>query len=202
MNVKLPRLPINWQDQPRLFDRYWDQAMSQIEDNINQLLNLPAIQDAIVAAQTAANTANTAANAANTAANTANTAVQKAVSESSLNKSYVDLTSFTAPLLSADSAGVVTIASHVRIYGDSSLNPSTAVVGGSLSTGTPSGSVIRVYYNDASRSGGAVSYLYTVDPAAPPVQTGNTHVVGTIVVPASGVAAGAFIKNIGYVEQL
>ncbi len=29
--VKLPRLPVNWRDQPQLFETYWDQAMTSIE---------------------------------------------------------------------------------------------------------------------------------------------------------------------------
>lgn len=31
-NEKLPRLYPNWQDQPGLFERYWDKAMKRIED--------------------------------------------------------------------------------------------------------------------------------------------------------------------------
>lgn len=45
---KLPRLPTNWQEQPQLFERYWDDAMSKIEANLNSLLTIPGVQAAIL----------------------------------------------------------------------------------------------------------------------------------------------------------
>ena len=65
MAIKLPRLPVGWQSTPELFERYWDQAMGQIESSINGILAATA---AATAANTAAAAATTAAAAATTAA--------------------------------------------------------------------------------------------------------------------------------------
>lgn len=62
MSFKLPRLPIKWQSQPQLFERYWDGVMTQIEKMFNQLLDLPIIKAAVAAAQTTADTAQTSVN--------------------------------------------------------------------------------------------------------------------------------------------
>lgn len=34
----MPRLYLNWKDQPELFERYWDQAMAKIEE-LQKLVN-------------------------------------------------------------------------------------------------------------------------------------------------------------------
>ena len=34
MTFKLPRLPINWRDQPQLFERYWDSVLSGLEKTV------------------------------------------------------------------------------------------------------------------------------------------------------------------------
>lgn len=192
IGFKLPRLLQGWDTQPKLLERYWDIAMSQIEDVVRQLLAIPAIQEALVMLDTAID-------AANTAAANAQNAADQSMSESSLVNSYV--ANFTAPLISADSSGNVTIANHDRVYGDSVLNPTVAVTGGVIATGEANPSVIRVYYNDVSRAGGAVIYQYTVDPAAPPVQGGSTHSVGAITIPSSGTGNGNYVRPPGYVQE-
>lgn len=207
MTLRLSRLPTNWKDQPQLFERYWDETLNQIEKNINQLLSVPIIQQqlaatqtAVVAAQAAAAAAMLAADTAQTAANTVTTTANNTAREASLSTSYINVV--TSPLISVTSGGVVTIQTHTRVYGNTTLNPSVSVTGGSVATGAASGAVIRIYYVDATRAGGAVSYLYTVDGVnPPPVQTGDTHSVGVVTVPATGSADGKFIRPPGYIES-
>ena len=35
MGVRLARLPVNWKEQPLLFERYWDESMTTIEKGFN-----------------------------------------------------------------------------------------------------------------------------------------------------------------------
>jgi hypothetical protein len=192
--IKLPRLPLGWQNQPTLFERYWDNAMSRIEESLNQLLDLPIIQDALATVSAAAANANAAAANANVAANSV-------ASESSLVNSYIDTGSFTPPLISCTPLGVVTIAAHTRVYGNPMLNPSAAVSSGSVTVSSAvAGDVLRIFYSDPAKSGGNVTYQATKDPAPPPVQGAGTHSVGSVVVPSSGSSTGNFIKNPGFVE--
>lgn len=191
MAIKLPRLPTNWQEQPKLVERYWDTTMTNLEKTLNAILAIPLIENALVDLDTAIAAADAAAANANAAANSV-------TSETSLVNSFP--TSFVAPLISADSLGNVTIANHSREYGDSVLNPTVAVTGGVIATGAAAASVVRVYYNDPARAGGTVTYLFTVDPAAPPVQSGNTHSVGAVTIPAAGSQGGNGVRPPGYVE--
>jgi hypothetical protein len=190
---RLPRLPLNWNKQPQLFERYWDEAMTNLEKTLNAILDIPAIQTAIDAA-------NAAAAAANTAADNAQGQADANAAEGSLINSYIDSSSFTAPLISATSTGSVTVKTHIRIYGDTTLNPSVSVTGSTFASGASAGNTVRVYYSDATRAGGAVTYLCTIDPAAPPVQTGNVHSVGTVIIPSTGTSGGKYVKPPGYVE--
>jgi len=199
--IRLPRLPVNWKDQPGLFERYWDEAMSEIERSLNQLLELPEIQRAIDAANLAAQNANEAAMTAQGAAETAQGAADATAKETSLVNSYVS--DFTAPLLLAAPDGTVTVALHKRVYGDSNLNPTVTVQGGSLVTTPTAGATVRIYYDDPERDGGSVTYAFTVDPAPPPVQGGNRHSVGVATIPAAGQppSDGDYIKPPGYVQR-
>lgn len=203
--LKLSRLPFNWKESPKLFERYWDNTMTQLEDILNQLLALPVIQDAIdnldtavADAQSAADAANTAAAAANSAAGTAQATTDAQKAETSLVNSFVQ--NFTAPLISADSAGTVTVANHDRVYGDVILNPAVSVTGGSFATTASIGDVVRVYYDDPGRAGGSVTYQYTIDPTASPVQSGNRHSVGAVTIPAVGTQDGNYVRPPGYVN--
>jgi hypothetical protein len=206
MAIKLARLPVNWQENPLLVSRYWDQSMTQIETALNQILAIPAIEAAlvdldaaIIAADAAAAAADAAAVSAQTAADDAAVATAANKAESSIINSYVSL--FTAPLISVTTLGVVTIANHSRIYGDPALNPTVTVTGtAALATTAGVGDVVRVYYNDPTRAGGAVTYLYTVDPTAPPVQGGSTHSVGAVTVPGAGSANGKLVQPPGYID--
>lgn len=44
--IRLPRLPWGWREQPQLFERYWDETMSQIEKNFEAAENAQAVADA------------------------------------------------------------------------------------------------------------------------------------------------------------
>lgn len=125
-----------------------------------------------------------AADIALAAAETAQAAADGATSESSLNSSYP--ANFVAPLVSAAANGDVTIAAHDRIYGDGT---SVAVLGGMIATAEPAGTIIRVYYDDPTRAGGAVFYEYTSDPVLA-AQSGDRHSVGAVTIPGVGTAPG------------
>ena len=76
MTFRLSRLPTNWQDQPQLFERYWDETLTQLEKALNSILEIPLIQASLVAVNAATANAQTAANNANTAAATAQSAAK------------------------------------------------------------------------------------------------------------------------------
>lgn len=187
--LKLPRLTYGWDKQPQLLERYWDIQATKLEGVLNQILTIPLIIDALADLEAATQ-------AAQDAADNANAAADAVTSESSLVNSYPS--NFTAPLISADNTGLVTIANHDRVYGDSTLNPTVAVTGDTIATGEAAGTIVRVYYNDPTRAGGAVTYLFTVDPADPPVQGGNTHVIGAVEIPAAGSVDGGYVRPPGY----
>jgi len=153
------------------FHRWWNESMDQIEAAIN------GIQDAL----TAAGIAQAAATAANAAAATANTAADNAAAVTNLAESGTDGLTLTAT--DAGSDATITISAHDRIYADGTT---VSVNGGSV-TGLLYSTLYFVYYDDASRAGGAVTYVVTTN-TADAVQTGNRHLVGDVTTP---VAAGA-----------
>lgn len=131
--------------------------------------------------------------AALAAAGIANAAAEAVTAESSITNSFP--TNFVAPLISADNTGVVTIADHDRQYGDGT---SVAVDGDTIATGEANPDIVRVYYDDEARAGGAVTYAFTVDPADPPIQGGDRHVIGAVEIPAAGTADGGYVRPPGY----
>lgn len=192
MNLRIPRLPAGWKTIEGLFERYWDTVLKQLEEILNKLLSLPIITQALLDLEAATTAANSAAAAANTSIEVSN-------SQRSLTDSYVKaLTS--APIVSVDLAGTITINSHERVYGNIALNPTVGILAGSIASGEPPGSTLRVYYVDASRSGGLVTYLYTKDPAPAPVQgVGDVHSVAAVQVPVVGVSDGYSLGPPGYI---
>lgn len=90
--------------------------------------------------------------------------------------------SYPDPLnvLTADSAGVVTIASHTRRYLDGT---SVAVNGGNPPGTFAAGAYVTIYYDDAGREGGAVAYQGTTSAVS---QEGNRHIVGSVQIPGAG----------------
>ena len=194
---RLPKLPVNWKEQPQLFERYWDEMTRALESAFNTILAVPVIQAAVAAAQASATSAQGSATAATVSAASAQSAADAQAIETSLVNSFTS--GFTAPLVSVTAAGVITIKAHQRVYANSTLNPTVSISSGSIATGLAPGSTIRIYYNDNTKAGGAVTYLYTVDPATPPVQGGIVHSVGAVTVPGVGTFDGKTIFPAGYV---
>lgn len=137
--------------------------------------------DAIAAAQAAADAANAAAAAADASATAAQAAADGAGEASSLATSGTSSLTITATDVGADVT--ITISAHTRVYGDGT---SVAVAGGSL-TGRPYSTILYIYYDDATRAGGAVTYQTTTSQATA-AQTGVRHSLGAVTTPAA--AAG------------
>lgn len=162
----------------------WQQLVTQLE-------LIPGLEAAIAAADAAAANAQAAADNANAAADSI-TSEQSLVNSSPANYAF--------PLLQADNTGNVTIANHDRVYGDPTLNPTVPVTGGVVASGASPGSVVRPYYDDPTRAGGIVTYLFTVDDDAFPSQTGDTHVLGAVTIPAAGTQDGNPVRPPGNVS--
>lgn len=96
--------------------------------------------------------------------------------DTSLSNSYVD--GLTIEAFNDGATCHVDISAHTRVYGDGTSVP---VNGGTIS-GLAHDTVIRVYYDQASRAGGAVTYQWTSDPSTA-AQTGIRHSVGATVTP-------------------
>lgn len=113
--------------------------------------------------------------AANALAQAANTTASQVRAATSLASSYTDPVS----VLSADNTGAITVAAHTRRYTDGT---SASVDAGSLS-GFANGAFVTVFYEDAGREGGAVTYQGTTGATS---QEGNRHIVGSVTIPQAG----------------
>ena len=126
------------------------------------------------------------------AADAANAAASNATREQALVNSYIS----PGAVLSATPTQII-IAPHDRVYGDAD-NTTVAVAGATISHSEPDGSTIYVSYSDPERAGGAVTFIVST---SQPSQTGNTHVVGAAIIPASGTQPGGDgPRRPGYVE--
>lgn len=96
--------------------------------------------------------------------------------QNSMGDSYV--TGLTLEAFNDGADCHVDISDHTRVYGDGS---SVAVNGGTLS-GIPHDTIVRPYYDQASKAGGAVTYLWTSD-IGTAAQSGDRHSVGAVVTP-------------------
>lgn len=195
--AQLPRLrqgvPIGLTDDgKRIFPHpqfilFWQQFCDQLEA-------VPAIAAALEAqvqlAQDAADSAQASADAAQSAANDVSTAT-------SLENSYI--TNFTPPLISADNLGNITIANHDRQYAGDPAPAPVAVTGATVPTAYVAGDIVRVYYDDPTRAGGAVTFLTTLDPTVA-AQTGVRHSVGAVEIPAAGSQTGDPVRPPGYIS--
>lgn len=143
----------------------WQNTMEAIEAALagltGQVTDLTAIVNRLAAAEALAAAANDTANAV--------------ASGQTITNSYTN----PVQVLNANSTGAIVISAHVRIYGDGT---SAAVNGGTI-TGFAPGDYVSVFYEDAARQGGAVAYQGSLSPVA---QTGSTHSVGQITIPAPG----------------
>ena len=157
------------------FQSKWQRAMEEIENSVNAVIDA---QNAADAANAAAAAADAAAAAAQTAADTANTAAVTVAADSSLASSGVSGLTMTATDAGTDAT--ITISAHTRIYGDGT---SVSVSGGTV-TGLAYSTGFFVYYDQASRAGGAVTYQATTS-AATAAQTGDRHSLGAVTTPAA-----------------
>jgi hypothetical protein len=190
MARQLPRLPPNFAQMPdrdELLQRYWQDLVTTLEE-------VPAIAAAL---ETAIEEAQDAADLAIAAAVTANEAADAVTSEQSIVSSFVKGFAGNSPL-EADSAGNVTVKNQIRQYGDTALNPDVPITGSVLATGAAVGAIVRVYYDDPTRADTTPTFLFTVDPAAEPVQGGDRHVIGAVEIPAAGTSDGGYVRPPGY----
>lgn len=101
----------------------------------------------------------------------------------------------TPPMISADDTGNIYLSDHERRYGNPAINPTVSVTGGSATEGLP-GNRVYVYYDDPTRSGGAVTYQYSLD-AADAIQGGDRHSVGSVEIPVTGTSDGTYVRPPG-----
>lgn len=187
MALKLPRLQrlvaIVEAGKPTVvFHQWWQKVAEALETAIGGIQdNVAAINAALGAANianAAAKTANAAAAAAGTAATNAQAAADATAAETRINNSYVTGVTLTAS--DAGSNATVAVTAHTRIYGDGT---SVSVNAGSITALTYS-TLYYVYYVQASRAGGAVTYLATTSQATA-AQTGDTHLLGSVTTPVA-----------------
>lgn len=153
------------------FVQYWQQFAEQIERVIAAIATILGITDEL---NEALARAEAAAEAAKEAADEAQQQTDAAKREAALQSSYIDPSS----VLTASSTSI-TIAPHTRFYSDGT----SADVSGATIPALAEGSTAYVSYEDADRTGGAVSYVVSGNA---PTQTGATHVVGAVVIPTAG----------------
>jgi len=177
-----------------------EERLRQLEAVVNAqgdlIAQIVAAQAAADAAEVAATAANAAAAAAQTAADNAQTAVDDVgvvAEDLSLQNSYT--TGLTVTATDAGASVTISISAHTRVYGDGT---SVSVNAGSL-TGIPYSVNRWVYYDQASRAGGAVTYVAATSAQA---QSGSRHVVGAVATPAAAgpPVDGAVIRPPGYLE--
>ena len=194
MTIQLPRLPTRHTTDELQF--WWQQVVEAVEthettqdelletleiatDDLADLLaSIISLNELLVDAEEAIENVNEAAEAL--------------TASSSLATSFVE--NFTPPVVSADNAGLVTIANHDRHYGNGTI---VAVTGDTLATGEASPTRVHVYYSDAARAGGAVTYQYSTA-EADAAQIGDVHSVGAVEIPAAGTQSGGYARPPGY----
>lgn len=164
------------------FQRWWQSFATQIEVEVGALAAAQSAAASAAAAQTSANTAQTAANTANSAASAAQTSATTANSVASLTNSGT--TSLTITAADAGADVTITISAHNRVYG----NGTTVSVNGGTLTGLAYSTTYFIYYDQASRAGGAVTYAATTSETTA-AQTGDRHLVGKVVTPAAAAPA-------------
>lgn len=157
------------------FQAKWDKAMQEIENSVNAVIDA---QNAADAANAGAAAANAAATAAQIAADNAQTAADDATAQTAIANSYV--TGATVTATDAGASATINITAHTRFYANGT---SVSVNAGSL-TGRSYSTLYYIYYDQASRAGGAVTYQSTTT-AADAAQLGDRHVVGSVTTPAA-----------------
>ncbi len=192
------------------FSVYWQQVIGAIttafvdlSDAVAAIAAAQAAADAANAAAAAADasaaTANAAAATAQTSADTANDAAVAASEATALQDSWVS--GLTLGATDAGANATINISAHTRNYSDGS---SVAVNIGSV-TGLAYSTLYYLYYDDAARTGGAVTYSATTSPTTA-AQTGNRHTVGSVTTPAAAApdTDGKFVRppGVGAIDTL
>lgn len=154
----------------------WQKMCEKVEEAFDQLAervtDIEDLLEATAAAQAAADNANAAADAVTSA--------------SALGSSYV-----SGVTISASDAGTnvtITISAHTRHYPQVDGTTVDVAVGAGSILGLSYTTDYYIYYDDAGRTGGAVSYLSTTSEATA-AQTGARHTVGLVTTPAAAGAA-------------
>lgn len=164
------------------FQSKWQRAMEEIENSVNAVIDAQNAADAAnaaaAAADAAAAAADAAATAAQSAADNAQTAADDATAQTAIANSYV--TGATVTATDAGASATINITAHTRFYANGT---SVSVNAGSL-TGRSYSTLYYIYYDQASRAGGAVTYQSTTT-AADAAQLGDRHVVGSVTTPAA-----------------
>jgi hypothetical protein len=178
MALELPRLP---QTQPNYqqWQVWWEEVAEAVEDAFNALEDTV---NAIAAAQAAADAANAAAATAQAAADDANAVAADIEQTNALGESYV-----SGATLGATDAGAnatITISAHNRIYPNSDGTTTSVAVNGGSVTGLAYDTIYYIYYDDATRTGGAVTYQATTTEETA-AQIGDRHTVGAIKTPVA-----------------
>lgn len=147
------------------FQLRWQRLCEAIEAAVNslntQVNDNTALLSRIAAAQSLAQAANDNATTVD--------------NRTSIESSYTDPTN----ILTASADGTITIAAHTRRY----TNGTSASISAGSVSGLTNEVTYTVYYVDAAREGGTVTFFATTSAVA---QTGNTHIVGTATIPATG----------------
>lgn len=150
------------------FMRALNDTLTNLGEAINTLAALPIIQDQLDNLDAAVAAAQAAADAAQGSAG----ATQR---EAELVNSFI----IPATVTTATDTDI-TVISHDRQYADAA-NTVVSVTGATFPA--PGPGVAYIYYVDPARTGGVVTYLTSASPVA---QTGDTHVVEAVGVPAMG----------------
>lgn len=148
------QMQLHWQRHCEALEAFAARITAQVNDNANLLAQILA------------------ANALAAAANDNATETQ---ARTSLADSYTD----PVNVLTAANDGSISVEAHSRAYGDGT---SVSVNAGSV-TGFSGGDYVTVFYKDAGREGGAVTYQGTTSAVA---QKDAVHIVGQVTIPASG----------------
>jgi hypothetical protein len=171
------------------FARRLGEILQSLAVTLNAIAALPEIQKALEDAQSLIENLGDATKDAQDAAAAANAQAEATKREAALQGSYID----PDTVLSA-SPTLITIAPHTRNYADGT----SAAVNGGTAPATAANDVDYVSYSDPTRKGGTVTYIVST---TPPVQTGDTHVVGAVQIPATGtVDGGEGPRRPGYVS--
>jgi len=128
----------------------------------------------------AADTATDAAAVANAAAASATGAADDAAAATALANSYVEGLTISAEDIG--SGAQATISNHTRVYATTPTS-SVSVIGGVIG-GLAYDTTYYFYYDQPSRSGGAVTYMYTTN-LSDVAQINDRHSVASVLTPAA-----------------